>query len=161
MAGNYRIILITLALITAISALGLSQWRSQARAGAILDPENQQMVAMGKALYGAQCASCHGDQLQGQPEWKSPGADGLLPAPPHDETGHTWHHSDELLFRLTKSGLGKIIGKKDYKTNMPVYRDILKDEEIIAVLSYIKASWPKEIQARHDQLNAQAAKAGK
>ena len=28
----------------------------------------------------------------------------MLPAPPHNETGHTWHHPDEMLFAITKYG---------------------------------------------------------
>jgi len=28
---------------------------------------------------------------------------------------------------------------------MPAYRDILTDEEIIAVLAYIKSSWPPKV----------------
>ena len=63
--------------------------------------------------------------------------DGLMPAPPHDETGHTWHHSDKFLFMITKYFIEDIIGQK-YLNNMPAYKDISSDEEIISVLSYIK-----------------------
>ena len=52
----------------------------------------------GQALYADSCAACHGANLEGQPDWRVPGADGILPAPPHDETGHTWHHDNQLLF---------------------------------------------------------------
>ncbi|MCW5719495.1 MAG: cytochrome c, partial [Bauldia sp.] len=52
----------------------------------------------GQTLYLANCASCHGVDLEGQPNWQTPLADGRFPAPPHDETGHTWHHSDAQLF---------------------------------------------------------------
>ena len=43
----------------------------------------------GAQLYAENCASCHGANLEGQADWRSPGPDGRLPAPPHDETGHT------------------------------------------------------------------------
>ena len=46
---------------------------------------------------------------------------------------------------MTKYGIEKIIGKK-YKNNMPAYDGILSDDEIIAVLSYIKSMWPKSIR---------------
>ncbi|TNE39067.1 MAG: cytochrome c, partial [Sphingomonadales bacterium] len=36
------------------------------------------------------------------------------------------------------------------------YADTLSDAEIIAVLSYIKSTWPEEIRARHDDLNETA-----
>ena len=68
-----------------------------------------------------------------------------VPAPPHDATGHTWHHSDELLFRLTRDGPGVIAGE-DYRTTMPAYRGILSDREIWSVLAYIKSRWPAELQ---------------
>jgi mono/diheme cytochrome c family protein len=55
-------------------------------------------IVAGQSLYADSCASCHGANLEGQPNWQSPNADGVLPAPPHDRTGHTWHHDDELLF---------------------------------------------------------------
>lgn len=132
--------------------------QSKGKPGALLHPENQQIVSKGKTLYAANCASCHGDELQGQNDWKSPGEDGLMPAPPHDKSGHSWHHTDELLFNLTKYGLGKIIGKKDFKTKMPIYEEVLSDEEIIAVLSYIKSRWPSKIIERHDQMNANNVK---
>jgi mono/diheme cytochrome c family protein len=61
-------------------------------------------IAQGKALYAESCASCHGANLEGQPDWRTPGPDGRLPAPPHDETGHTWHHPDRVLFQYTKLG---------------------------------------------------------
>ena len=76
-----------------------------------------------------------------------------MPAPPHDETGHTWHHDDETLFKLTKYGLAAFIKDKNYKTNMPAYENVLKDGEIIAVLSFIKSSWPEVMQQRHNELN--------
>lgn len=97
--------------------------------------------------------------MQGQPNWRERGPDGLLPAPPHDASGHTWHHRDELLFRITKYGVAKAANLKDYATAMPPFEGVLSDEEIVAVLSWIKSQWPAEIRARHDKFNAQAQQA--
>ena len=66
------------------------------------DPGNVEMVALGQGVYRGHCASCHGDDLQGQASWRTRNADGTLKAPPHDESGHTWHHSDKVLFDYTK-----------------------------------------------------------
>ncbi len=126
-----------------------------AKPGALFFPEDIQLVAKGQELYGARCAACHGVNLEGAADWKTPGADGLLPAPPHDETGHTWHHPDEMLFGITKFGLAEFANLENFKTNMPIYKNIMSDEEIIAVFSYIKSTWPPEIQAGHDELNRQ------
>lgn len=123
----------------------------------LLKPDDKRIVAAGAAIYAANCASCHGADLKGQADWQSPGDDGLMPAPPHDETGHTWHHPDEILFAITKHGVARAANLKDYKSAMPVYEGVLSDEEIIAVLSWIKAQWPEEIRHRHDQMNEQYA----
>ncbi len=123
-------------------------------AGLILAPDDQQVVAAGAALYRENCASCHGEKLEGQVEdWRAPGPDGLMPAPPHDETGHTWHHAETLLFEITKLGVGKAAGLKNYKSAMPAYDGILSDEEIIAVLSFIKSTWPDDIREQHDEIS--------
>lgn len=131
------------------------------RAGTMLRPDDAKVLAMGERIYAEQCASCHGDRLQGQPDWRTRGADGLLPAPPHDAGGHTWHHPDETLFRITKFGVASIVGDPSYKTSMPAYEGRLSDDEIIAVLSWIKAQWPPQVRQKHDQMNAQAAKAAR
>ena len=75
-----------------------------------------------------------------------------MPAPPHDETGHTWHHSDKYLILMTKYGIENLTGKK-YLNNMPAYENLLTDKEIIASLSYIKSKWPKKIQKIHNNIN--------
>jgi len=121
----------------------------------VLLPEDFELVALGKQVYATHCASCHGVNLEGQTNWQVRGPDGKLPAPPHDQKGHTWHHSDAHLFELTKYGVEKMIGQK-YPNNMPAYAEILSDREIIAVLSFIKRTWPKEIQRRHDLINSRA-----
>ena len=121
-----------------------------------LRPDDLKVVALGKKVYDANCASCHGVKLEGEENWRERGADGLLPAPPHDETGHTWHHPDALLFALTKYGPAAMAGD-GYKSAMPAYEDGLSDAEIIASLSYIKSRWPKEVVERHDQINQSAA----
>ena len=123
------------------------------QAASLLKPNTVIVVAQGKEIYAANCASCHGADLKGEPNWRSPNADMTMPAPPHDETGHTWHHSDKTLFELTKYGLEKITKNSNYKTNMPIYDGVLTDQEIVAVLSFIKSRWPENIQRVHDELN--------
>lgn len=127
-------------------------WGTTAPAGTVLMASDADVVAFGETIYAENCASCHGMNLEGQPNWRSPGADGRLPAPPHDKTGHTWHHDGDTLFRLTKYGTGALIGDPDYASNMPIYEGVLTDNEIIAVLSYIKSTWPQDIRARHDDM---------
>jgi mono/diheme cytochrome c family protein len=121
------------------------------------DPANAAQVARGRQVYAQNCAVCHGDRLQGQPDWRIRKADGKLPAPPHDESGHTWHHPDQQLFEMTKFGL-QPFAPPGYQSDMPGFGGRLNDAEIWAVLAYIKSTWPAEIQARQQHLNVQAQK---
>ncbi|QQR40081.1 c-type cytochrome [Devosia rhizoryzae] len=95
----------------------------------------------GQALYVDNCSSCHGVELQGQPDWMVRLPNGRLPAPPHDATGHTWHHSDEQLLRIVRDGLSAIA--PGYETDMPAFGATLSEPEIIAILDYIKSTWPE------------------
>lgn len=117
-----------------------------------IDPTNPRQVALGEAVYRDHCAACHGAQLEGEPDWRTRKPTGELPAPPHDVTGHTWHHTDEQLFSIVKHGMARF-APPDYKTNMPSFVGTLKDGEIRAVLAYIKSTWPAEIQKRQASLD--------
>ncbi|WP_299784425.1 cytochrome c [uncultured Roseobacter sp.] len=110
-------------------------------------PESVDLV-VGKALYAETCAACHGANLEGQENWRSPGADGRLPAPPHDETGHTWHHADQVLFDYTKLGGREVMAAQgmEFDSGMPGFGDQLSYQEIWNILGYIKSTWPEEIQ---------------
>ena len=119
----------------------------------LLQPDDARLVARGEAVYRMHCASCHGRNLEGQPEWQSRDKEGFLPAPPHDESGHTWHHPDTLLFKITKLGVAEAANLENYKTRMPAFGEILSDANIIAVLSYIKSRWAEDMRRRHDELN--------
>ena len=121
-------------------------------AQSLLRPGDKDVVARGAEVYAQQCASCHGKNLEGQPNWRSRMPTGRMPAPPHDESGHTWHHNDRLLFRLTKEGPAAVIGN-NYQSDMKGYAETLSDRDIIAVLSYIKSRWPSHVRARHDRIN--------
>jgi hypothetical protein len=66
-------------------------------------------LALGDKLYVQHCASCHGANLEGQPDWRKRLPNGRFPAPPHDATGHTWHHPDEVLFAVTKHVSGAAV----------------------------------------------------
>ncbi|ODT66651.1 MAG: cytochrome C [Pelagibacterium sp. SCN 63-23] len=131
-----KLVLPALVLVAALAALWF--WRGgddlSSAAGA-------RQVAEGRQLYLENCASCHGVNLEGQPDWQSPGPSGRLPPPPHDATGHTWHHSDGQLLAITRLGTAAIVGN-GYESDMPGFADRLSDAQIIAVLDYVKSTWP-------------------
>ncbi|MCA1404294.1 cytochrome c [Ensifer sp. IC3342] len=100
-------------------------------------------IALGNTLYAEHCAACHGRNLEGQRDWKSPLPSGRMPAPPHDASGHTWHHPDGVLFRITKEGPAAFVGG-GYQSDMPGFGKVMGDEEIRAVLAFIKSTWPEQ-----------------
>lgn len=136
-------------------------WSMGSQAGADIDGEMVRLtaddlavVARGEVVYSTNCASCHGAMLEGQPDWRTRDANGLLPAPPHDANGHTWHHADDLLFEIVKYGPGAVIGDDSYKSAMPAYEKVLSDDDIVAVLSYIKNSWPEDERGWQEEVDA-------
>jgi mono/diheme cytochrome c family protein len=102
-------------------------------------------VLLGQRLYAERCAACHGKNLEGQANWKVRLPNGRLPAPPHNAEGHTWHHTDEELFLVTRDGLAAIV--PGYESDMPPFRDLMTDHEIRAVIEFIKSTWPERERA--------------
>jgi len=103
-------------------------------------------VAQGRALYAEHCAACHGAHLEGQAGWQIVGHDGKVLAPPQDETGHTFHHTDAELFHLVKFSVADI-APEGYVSDMPAFGGTLSDDQIWTVLAYIKSRWPRDIRA--------------
>jgi len=102
----------------------------------------------GRDLYVQHCAACHGANLEGQPNWRSPDANGLYPAPPHDETGHTWHHDDAMLIDYITRGGQAVLNDMGVKliSGMPNFGSVLDDRAIEAILDYIKSTWHEPIR---------------
>jgi mono/diheme cytochrome c family protein len=137
----------------AILALGVLWWTVSEAPAESINTADAAFVEQGRLLYARECAVCHGKNLEGQiPNWRSRLPDGSIPAPPHDETGHTWHHPDAQLFEVTKLGRKGVSGGT-VESNMPAFADKLSDREIWAVLSFIKSRWPERVARRHDMIN--------
>ena len=119
--------------------------------GGRADPNNPRQVVQGQLVYERMCASCHGRWLEGQPNWRQALPTGGFPAPPHDASGHTWHHPDSVLFEIIKAG-SQSAAPQGFKSNMPGFDGLLSDEEIWAALAYIKSSWPAHIQTRQEEV---------
>ena len=158
MSKSWGLLAVGAAAVAVIAVVVVMSWPAETRSNRLLRPEDARLLVLGQKVYAAQCAACHGQRLEGQPNWRERGADGRLPAPPHEASGHTWHHPDEVLFRITKYGVAKAANLKNYESAMPAYEDRLSDEEIIAVLSWIKSKWPPEIRARVDRMNTAASR---
>lgn len=107
-----------------------------------------EQIELGRTLYNQHCAACHGANLEGAADWQRPGPDGRLPAPSHDETGHTSHHGDGMLFGYTRRGGQAFIDDIGvrYASGMPAFGDILSGAEIEVILAFLRLTWPEEIR---------------
>ena len=101
-----------------------------------LDP---QRVATGETLYAQYCAACHGADLRGAADWKQRLPSGALPPPPHDDSGHTWHHPDDQLLSIVANG-----GDPAYNGVMPGFANTLTPDQMAAILDYIKSHWRRD-----------------
>ena len=134
------------ALVVALAAS--AYWFARSSAPDLNDPA---LIARGQKIYAVHCAECHGGNLEGEPNWRTPNADGSLPAPPHDASGHTWHHGDRVLFDIMWKG-GASAAPPGFPSRMPAFAGTLEDREIWAALAFIKSAWPAEIRARQEKL---------
>jgi len=117
------------------------------------DPADKIQVQRGQLIYRRFCSLCHGANLQGQPNWNKRKPDGKLPAPPHDATGHTWHHPDDVLFGTIKHGMVPPYAPDKYESDMPAWGTTLDDKDIWAVLAYIKSRWPEDKRKIQSEIN--------
>ena len=109
-------------------------------------------VARGRQIYLENCASCHGQDAQGALNWQQPNLRGDLPAPPHDDSGHTWRHPDAQIAEIIRDGLRDPFNKTSELT-MPPFRDRLSDEEIADVIAYFKSLWSEEHRRFQEEQN--------
>jgi mono/diheme cytochrome c family protein len=114
-------------------------------------PPDPALVKAGRAIYRHSCASCHGARGEGAAAWEIPDQLGELPAPPHDAKGHTWRHSDAMLYRVVQEGWRDEFNKTDRLT-MPAFKGQLSRKETIAVIAYLKTLWtPKQRQFQREE----------
>ncbi|HUZ71696.1 MAG TPA: cytochrome c [Stellaceae bacterium] len=116
------------------------------------DAEDAAAVARGAGLYQENCAACHGARLEGQPGWQVVGADGVVRAPPQDDSGHAWMHSDEDLFSYVKYGLADYL-PPGLTADMPAFGERLTDAQIEDTLAFIKSHWSVGNRAYQALLN--------
>ncbi len=130
----------------AIAASAVAVWGAKS---------TRDQIDRGQKVYDAVCASCHGTKLEGQANWKAPKENGRLPAPPHDASGHTWHHADGVIFGIIKNGLKPYAGD-DYESDMQPFAGILTDDDITAVVAFIKSTWSEREKTYQSEITRQA-----
>lgn len=112
-------------------------------------PRPEARVTRGEAIYNATCIACHGGPTGGS----------MMDYPPrHNASGHTWHHPDCELKTVIKDGgnamteqMRRMMAPPGAPT-MPVFRDRLSDEEIDAVLAFIKTMWTEDERRFQEQI---------
>ena len=111
-----------------------------------------ELAAQGSTLYAQHCAKCHGVNLEGQPGWETRRRDGTIPAPPQNDSGHTWEHADRQIFDIIKLG-GALFSRRGERSEMPAFRGTLSDAEIWAVIAFLKSRWSPEIRDEQTRAN--------
>jgi mono/diheme cytochrome c family protein len=120
--------------------------------GAFADADNPAAVTLGRNLYRARCANCHGRRLEGQALWALHDQFFHQRAPAHDDSGHTWQHSDEELLTITRTG--RLPGMPDdVISHMPAFAAVLDEQQTLAILAFIKSRWSIGIRAAQSTLN--------
>jgi mono/diheme cytochrome c family protein len=125
-----------------------------ASSAAATEPVLQHELALvneGRSVYEHACASCHGARGEGAANWQGPDRNGELPAPPHDSEGHTWKHSDAMLYRIVQQGWRDPFNRTERLT-MPAFNEQLSPGQIVAVVTYLKTLWtPQQRQFQAEE----------
>lgn len=137
--GANRFILY-LGVVLVATATVLAGWRTTRPEGGRASPA---LVQRGAALYNAHCLRCHGGAT---------GGDKRDVPPPHNANGHTWHHPDCLIRDIVLNGFSRFDGvppgrpgdAPGPKPTMPAFRGRLSDEDVAAILAYVKTWWSEE-----------------
>ncbi len=155
---NRSIFIVPAMLVFAMAGTGLSllDFDDPARVATKRSSTDQASIDQGRIWYESYCAGCHGKNLEGQPNWKSPLPSGRLPAPPHDASGHTWHHPDDILASIILRGLKPFAGE-EYESDMPAFEGVLSVEQVNDILAYIKDRWPERERSYQDQMTDHAS----
>lgn len=136
--GRFVAVSILIAIFMAASKIYYD--RSQVDRLVFIDKTSRAQNSLGKELYQANCAFCHGDELQGQPHWDKKYIEGKRPAPPLNASGNIALLSNRELFEITKYG-GQPFAPPGYINEMPAFEMLLKDSQIWAILAFLRAEF--------------------
>lgn len=95
-------------------------------------PSSSQEADHAASVYAKLCASCHGDDGQGD----GPAASAMNPKPgDFTECERMATHSDKMLFEIIKEG-GQAVG---HSPMMPPWKSVLTDSEIHELVTYVRS----------------------
>lgn len=109
-------------------------------------------LMVGKEQYDLRCGHCHGFGGEGQVATtiENTLSLGMNTVPAHDATGHTWQHPDQLLVEVIKRGIQNPLDQFP----MPPFAAVMSDDEMYAVLEYMKLWWTDDQRAYQAGLTA-------
>lgn len=153
-------ILAALASMSVAAAVTLSSQVAQAVSGAtervqgggkVVAPRwyNEAHVAHGAKVFARHCAGCHGERGEGAHDWRRRDANGNLPPPPLNGTGHTWHHPSAVLLKVIMEG-------SPGGGNMPAWAGVISANDAAAAIAWFQSQWPDEIYAAWYRIETQA-----
>jgi len=127
---RYRLILPLVVLTLLLSACGSE------------DGGSDEALSRGETLYEENCLSCHGGESGGE----------ISDSPPrHNQNGHTWHHPDCQLTEITLRGPAAWGGTPE-PGSMPAFEGQLTEDDVAAILTYIKTWWTDEQRAYQEEI---------
>lgn len=116
-----------------VIALAIAFWPSGGGSEAGSYPTySEEAIATGEQYFQANCATCHGSDGAGNTQAGIPALNGSM---------HAWHHPDSQIAGLIRHG----------GISMPAIGPDWSDEDITAVLAYIKQWWTPEQRAAQAQ----------
>jgi mono/diheme cytochrome c family protein len=106
-------------------------------------------LARGEELYQANCMRCHGGATGGS----------ISDIPPrHNAEGHTWHHPDCQLVDIVAAGMPRRPGLPDDAPTMPAFGDRLSDDDVRAILAYLKTWWKPDQRQSQEEVTARSCR---
>jgi cytochrome c553 len=108
------------------------------------------VLVLGEYQYNLVCAHCHGYEGQGQLAESIPQTEllGMHTVPAHNADSHVYQHPDQLLIRVIKEGVQNPLSHFP----MPAFEGALTDEQINAIIAYIKTWWTDEQRAHQAEV---------
>lgn len=107
-------------------------------------------IQRGSKIFEQNCAKCHGDQAQGDPDWRHRDASGMFPPPPLDGSAHSWHHPLSVLRAVIWNGSPQGQGR------MPAWGGKLSEQDVDDVIAWFQAKWPDEVYEAWYGMNQRA-----
>ncbi len=125
-----------------LSGFCLSAMLALALAGCGKDEKKVDPFALmeGEAIYKAECAGCHGKDMEGQPGWPAAGQDGHLPAPPLAGKTPASRRTFPELVSITR--LGVVPPQTGQGGSHPAFAGKLTERQVENVVHFIQSRWP-------------------